>query len=176
MDILNKYREIAYVLFVEDETNPVNCEKIKRRIEVSIKLIECVLEDTPTCDVHDLYEILDTMSTTLRHCLYQKPRSYDHDAATMVISMLNATKEIFDTEEMISMKALVDKEAMMEILDQRMDCIIELFNHEGPFDDQFMTDLGYKLGTSLVEILSKSFKERHTIRESIDISHRREDH
>jgi hypothetical protein len=104
------------------------------------------------------------------------PQTYDGDAATLTIAMLKAQKDLFENDvlESVPIGELMDKDAIIELVNDRLDAIINMFNHDGPLDDSYLNDVGYNLGKNTIDILYKALKEKHTIREhiNIDISHR----
>lgn len=173
-EILDKYKEICQVLFIEDIDDEVLTTKARRKIDNSINMLTSIF-DSEKLTLDDLYLILDIMRSTIRHCLYMFPRSYDGDAATLTIAMLNVMRYVFeDSLESVPVKELMDKDVVIELVNGRLDAIIDLFNHDGPFDDSYLKDVGYNLGRQTVGILYKALKEKHTIREhiNIDITHR----
>lgn len=173
-EILDKYKEICQVLFIEDIDDEVLTTKARRKIDNSINMLTSIF-DSEKLTLDDLYLILDIMRSTIRHCLYMFPRSYDGDAATLTIAMLNVMRYVFeDSLESVPVKELMDKDVVIELVNGRLDAIIDLFNHGGPFDDSYLKDVGCNIGRHTVNILYKALKEKHTIREhiNIDITHR----
>jgi hypothetical protein len=174
-EILDKYKEICRVLFIEDIGDEVLIAKVHRKIDITIDTLESIF-DSEKLILDDLYTVLDIMSSTIRHCLYMFPRTYDGDAATLIIAMLKAQRDLFESDvlESVPIKELVDKDVVIELVNDRLDAIIDLFNHDGPFDESYLNDIGYKLGRNTIDVLYKALKEKHTIREhiNIDISHR----
>lgn len=177
-EILDKYKEICQVLFIEDIDDEVLIAKVHRKIDNSINMLTSIF-DSEKLILDDLYTVLDIMSSTIRHCLYMFPRTYDGDSATLTIVMLKAQRDLFESDalESVPIRELVDKDVVIEIVNDRLDAIIDLFNHDGPFDDSYLNDIGYNLGRNSVNILYKALKEKHTIREhiNIDISHRHDE-
>lgn len=174
-EILDKYKEICQVLFIEDIDDEVLIAKVRRKIDNSINMLTSIF-DSEKLIIDDLYTILGIMSSTIRHCLFMFPRTYDGDAATLTISMLNVIRDLFESDalESVPIRELVDKDVVIELVNDRLDAIIDLFNHDGPFDESYLNDIGYNLGRNTIDILYKALKEKHTIREhiNIDISHR----
>lgn len=174
-EILDKYKEICQVLFIEDIDDEVLIAKVRRKIDNSINMLTSIF-DSEKFIIDDLYTVLGIMSSTIRHCLYMFPRTYDGDAATLTISMLNVIRDLFESDalESVPIRELVDKDVVIELVNDRLDAIIDLFNHDGPFDESYLNDIGYNLGRNTIDILYKALKEKHTIREhiNIDISHR----
>lgn len=175
MEILKKYREICQFLFIEDETNEVLKVKIMRKLDTAINIIEDIF-GLEKLVLDDLYTVLDIMASNIRYCLCISTNSFDSDAATLAISMLKAMRELFENDSLqsVPIKELVDKDAIIELVNDRLDAIINIFNHEGPFDETYLSNIGYTLGRNTIDILYKSLKERHTIHTSIDISHKQE--
>ena len=176
-EILDKYKEICQVLFIEDTDDEVLIAKVHRKIDNSINTLASIF-DSEKLIIDDLYTVLDIMSSTIRHCLYMFPRTYDGDAATLTIALLKAQKDLFENDvlEDVPVKELVDKDVVIELVNGRLDAIIDLFNHDG-LDDSYLNDVGYNLGKNTIDILYKALKEKHTIREhiNIDISHRNDE-
>jgi hypothetical protein len=174
-EILDKYKEICQVLFLEGIDDEVLIAKVHRKIDGSINILESIF-DSEKLILEDLYNVLDIMSSTIRHCLYMFPRTYDGDAATLTIALLKAQKDLFENDvlESVPVKELVDKDVVIELVNDRLDAIIDLFNHDGPLDDSYLNDVGFDLGHRTASALYKALKEKHTIREhiNIDISHR----
>lgn len=174
-EIIDKYKEICQVLFIEDIDDEVLIAKVRRKIDNSINMLTNIF-DSEKLIIDDLYTVLDIMSSTIRHCLYMFPRTYDGDAATLTIASLKAQKALFENDVLadVPIKELVDKDVVIELVNDRLDAIIDLFNHDGPLDDSYLNDVGYNLGKNTIDILYKALKEKHTIREhiNIDISHR----
>lgn len=174
-EILDKYKEICQTLFIEDIDDEVLIAKVHRKIDNSINMLTSIF-DSEKLILDDLYTVLDIMSSTIRHCLYMFPRTYEGDAATLAIALLKAQKDLFESDvlESVPIRELMDKDVVIELVSDRLDAIIDLFNHDGPFDDSYLNDIGYDLGRNSVDILYKALKEKHTIREhiNIDISHR----
>lgn len=177
-EILDKFKEICQVLFLEDNDDEVLIAKVHRKIDNSINTLVSIF-DSEKLILDDLYTVLDIMSSTIRHCLYMFPRTYDGDAATLIIAMLKAQRDLFESDalEDVPIKELVDKDVVIELINGRLDAIIDLFNHDGPFDDSYLNEVGYNLGKNTIHILYKALKEKHTIREhiNIDISHRHDE-
>ena len=107
------------------------------------------------------------------------PRTYEAAPATLTIAILKAQRDLFENDvlESVPVKELVDKDVVIELVNGRLDAIIDLFNHDGPLDDSYLNGVGYNLGRQTVDILYKALKEKHTIREhiNIDISHRHDE-
>lgn len=80
-EILDKYKEICQVLFIEDIDDEVLKAKVHRKIDNSINTLASIF-DSEKLIIDDLYTVLDIMSSTIRPCLYMFPRTYDGDAAT----------------------------------------------------------------------------------------------
>ncbi len=177
-EILDKYKEICQVLFIEDIDDEVLIAKVRRKIDNSINMLTSIF-DSEKLILDDLYTVLGIMSSTIRQCLYMFPRTYDGDAATLTISMLNVIRDLFESDalESVPIRELVDKDVVIELVNDRLDAIIDLFNHDGPFDESYLNDIGYNLGRNTINILYKALKEKHTIREhiNIDISHRHDE-
>lgn len=177
-EILDKFKEICQVLFIEDIGDEVLIAKVHRKIDSTINTLESIF-DSEKLIIDDLYAVLDIMSSTIRHCLYMFPRTYDGDAATLTIASLKAQKDLFENDvlESVPVKELVDKDVVIELVNGRLDAIINMFNHDGPLDDSYLNDVGYNLGKNTIDILYKALKEKHTIREhtNIDISHRNDE-
>ena len=177
-EILDKYKEICQVLFIEDTDDEVLIAKVHRKIDNSINMLISIF-DSEKLIIDDLYTVLDIMSSTIRHCLYMFPRTYDGDAATLTIALLKAQKDLLDSDVLqdVPVKELVDKDVVIELVNGRLDAIIDLFNHDGPLDDSYLNDVGYNLGKNTIDILYKALKEKHTIREhiNIDITHRNDE-
>lgn len=146
-EILDKYKEICQVLFIEDTDDEVLIAKVHRKIDNSINTVVSIF-DSEKLIIDDLYTVLDIMSSTIRHCLYMFPRTYDGDAATLTIALLKAQKDLFESDvlEDVPVKELVDKDVVIELVNGRLDAIIDLFNHDGPLDDSYLNDVGYNLG------------------------------
>lgn len=177
-EILDKFKEICQVLFIEDIGDEVLIAKARRKIDNSINMLSSIF-DSEKLIIDDLYTVLDIMSSTIRHCLYMFPRTYDGDAATLTIAILKAQKDLFENDalESVPIGELMDKDVIIELVNGRLDAIIDLFNHDGPWDDSYLNNDGYNLGRQTVDILYKALKEKHTIREhiNIDISHRHDE-
>lgn len=177
-EILDKYKEICQVLFIEDTDDEVLIAKVHRKIDNSIITLASIF-DSEKLIIDDLYTVLDIMSSTIRHCLYMFPRTYEGDAATLTIALLKAQKDLFESDvlEDVPVKELVDKDVVIELVNGRLDAIIDLFNHDGPLDDSYLNDIGFDLGKNTIDILYKALKEKHTIREhiNIDITHRNDE-
>lgn len=177
-EILDKYKEICQALFIEGIDDEVLIAKTHRKIDNSINMLSSIF-DSEKLILDDLYTVLDIMSSTIRHCLYMFPRTYDGDAATLTIAMLKAQRDLFENDvlEDVPIKELVDKDVVIELVNGRLDAIINMFNHDGPLDDSYLNDVGYNLGKNTIDILYKALKEKHTIREhiNIDISHRHDE-
>lgn len=177
-EILDKYKEICQVLFLEDIDDEVLIAKVHRKIDNSIITLASIF-DSEKLIIDDLYTVLDIMSSTIRHCLYMFPRTYDGDAATLIIAMLKAQKDLFESDvlEDVPIKELVDKDVVIELVNGRLDAIIDLFNHDGPLDDSYLNEVGYTIGHQTAGTLYKALKEKHTIREhiNIDITHRNDE-
>ena len=177
-EILDKYKEICQVLFLEDTDDEVLIAKVHRKIDNSINMLISIF-DSEKLIIDDLYTVLDIMSSTIRHCLYMFPRTYDGDAATLTIALLKAQRDLFENDvlESVPIRELVDKDVVIELVNGRLDVIIDLFNHDGPFDDSYLNDIGFDLGHQTAGTLYKALKEKHTIREhiNIDISHRNDE-
>lgn len=177
-EILDKYKEICQVLFLEGIDDEVLIAKARRKIDNSINMLSSIF-DSEKLIIDDLYAVLDIMSSTIRHCLYVFPRTYDGDAATLTIAILKAQKDLFENDalESVPIGELMDKDVIIELVNGRLDAIIDLFNHDGPWDDSYLNNAGYNLGRQTVDILYKALKEKHTIREhiNIDISHRHDE-
>ena len=177
-EILDKYKEICQALFIEDTDDEVLKAKVHRKIDNSINTLASIF-DSEKLIIDDLYTVLDIMSSTIRHCLYMFPRTYDGDAATLTIALLKAQKDLFESDvlEDVPVKELVDKDVVIELVNGRLDAIIDLFNHDGPLDDSYLNDIGFDLGKNTIDILYKALKEKHTIREhiNIDITHRNDE-
>lgn len=177
-EILDKYKEICQALFIEGIDDEVLIAKTHRKIDNSINMLTSIF-DSEKLIIDDLYTVLDIMSSTIRHCLYMFPRTYDGDAATLTIALLKAQKDLFESDvlEDVPIKELVDKDVIIELVNGRLDAIIDLFNHDGPLDDSYLNEAGYNLGKNTIDILYKALKEKHTIREhiNIDISHRHDE-
>ena len=174
-EILDKYKEICQALFIEGIDDEVLIAKTRRKIDDSINMLTSIF-DSEKLILDDLYTVLDIMSSAIRHCLYMFPRTYDGDAATLTIALLKAQKDLFESDvlEDVPVKELVDKDVVIELVNGRLDAIISMFNHDGPLDDSYLNDIGYNLGRNTIDVLYKALKEKHTIREhiNIDISHR----
>ena len=174
-EILDKYKEICQVLFLEGIDDEVLIAKSHRKIDNSINMLTSIF-DSEKLMLDDLYTVLDIMSSTIRHCLYMFPRTYEGDAVTLTIAILKAQRDLFESYalESVPVKELVDKDVVIELVNGRLDAIIDLFNHDGPLDDSYLNGVGYNLGRQTVDLLYKALKEKHTIREhiNIDISHR----
>lgn len=177
-EILDKYKEICQVLFVEGIDDEVLIAKVHRKIDSSINMLTSIF-DSEQLIIDDLYTVLDIMSSTMRHCLYMFPRTYEGDPVTLTIAILKAQRDLFENDvlESVPVKELVDKDVVIELVNGRLDAIIDLFNHDGPLDDSYLNGVGYNLGRQTVDILYKALKEKHTIREhiNIDISHRHDE-
>jgi hypothetical protein len=177
-EILDKYKEICQALFLEGVDDEVLIAKTHRKIDNSISMLASFFESN-TLILEDLYNVLDIMSSTIRHCLYMFPRTYDGDAAALTIAMLKAQKDLFESDilESVPVKELVDKDVVIELVNDRLDAIISMFNHDGPLDDSYLNDVGFDLGHRTAGTLYKALKEKHTIREhiNIDISHRHDE-
>lgn len=177
-EILDKYKEICQVLFIEDIDDEVLIAKVRRKIDNSINILTSIF-DSEKLIIDDLYTVLGIMSSTIRHCLYMFPRTYEGDAATLTISMLNVIRDLFESDslESVPIRELMDKDVVIELVNDRLDAIIDLFNHDGPFDESYLNDIGYNLGRNTIDVLYKALKEKHTIREhiNIDISHRHDE-
>lgn len=93
--------------------------------------------------------------------------------------MLKAQKDLFENDvlESVPIRELVDRDVVIELVNERLDAIIDLFNHDGPLDVSYLNDVGYNLGKNTIDILYKALKEKHTIREhiNIDITHRNDE-
>lgn len=176
-EILDKYKEICRALFIEDNDNEVLIAKVHRKIDITINTLESIF-DSEKLILDDLYNVLDIMSSTIRHCLYMFPRTYDGDAATLTIALLKAQRDLFENDvlESVPIRELMDKDVVIELVHERLDAIIDLFNHDG-LDDSYLNEAGYNLGKNTIDILYKALKEKHTIREhiNIDISHRHDE-
>ena len=177
-EILDKYKEICQVLFLEDTDDEVLIAKVHRKIDNSINMLISIF-DSEKLIIDDLYTVLDIMSSTIRHCLYMFPRTYDGDAATLTIALLKAQRDLLENDvlESVPIRELVDKDVVIELVNGRLDVIIDLFNHDGPFDDSYLNDIGFDLGHQTAGTVYKALKEKHTIREhiNIDISHRNDE-
>ena len=177
-EILDKYKEICQVLFMEDIDDEVLIAKVDRKIDNSINTLVSLF-DSEKLIIDDLYTVLDIMSSTIRHCLYMFPRTYEGDAATLTIAMLKAQRDLFENDvlESVPIRELVDRDVVIELVHERLDAIINMFNHDGPLDDSYLNEVGYNLGKNTIDILYKALKEKHTIREhiNIDISHRHDE-
>ena len=177
-EILDKYKEICQVLSIEDTDDEVLIAKFHRKIDNSINMLTSIF-DSEKLIIDDLYAVLDIMSLTIRHCLYMFPRTYEGDTATLTIALLKAQRDLFENDvlESVPIRELMDKDVVIELVNGRLDAIIDLFNHDGPFDDSYLNEAGYNLGKSTIDILYKALKEKHTIREhiNIDISHRHDE-
>lgn len=175
-EILDKYKEICQALFIEGIDDEVLIAKAHRKIDNSINMLTSIF-DSEKLILDDLYTILDIMSSTIRHCLYMFPRTYD--AATLTIALLKAQKDLFESDvlESVPIRELVDKDVVIELVNDRLDAIIDLFNHDGPLDDSYLNEAGYNLGRQTVDILYKALKAKYTIREhiNIDITHRHDE-
>lgn len=177
-EILDKYKEICQVLFIEDNNDDVLVAKVHRKIDITIDTLESIF-DSEKLFLEDLYNVLDIMSSTIRHCLFMFPRSYDGDAATLTIAVLKTQRKLFESDELesVPVSELMDKDVVIELVNGRLDAIIDLFNQDGPFNDSYLKDVGYNLGRQTVGILYKAMKEKHTIHEhiNIDIAHRNDE-
>lgn len=177
-EILDKYKEICQTLFIEDIDDEVLIAKVHRKIDNSINMLTSIF-DSEKLILDDLYTVLDIMSSTIRHCLYMFEGTYEGDAATLAIALLKAQRDLFENDvlESVPIRELVDKDVVIELVNDRLDAIIDLFNHDGPFDESYLNDIGYNLGRNTINILYKALKEKHTIREhiNIDISHRHDE-
>jgi len=163
-EILDKFKEICQVLFLEDIDDEVLIAKVHRKIDITIDTLESIF-DSEKLILEDLYNVLDIMSSTIRHCLYMFPRTYEGDAATLIIRMLKAQRGLFENDvlESVPVEELMDKDVVIELVNGRLDAIIDLFNHDGPFDDSYLYEVGYNLGKNTIDILYKALKEKHTI-------------
>lgn len=170
-EIINKYKEICQFLFDDD----VLRAKVHQKIDNSINMLTSIF-DSEKLILEDLYNVLDTMSLTMRHCLFMFPRTYDSEAVVLTIAMLKAQRDLFENDSLqsVPIRKLIDKDVVIEIVNDRLDAIIDLFNHDGPLDDSYLNEVGYNLGKNTIDILYKALKEKHTIHEhiNIDISHR----
>lgn len=177
-EILDKYKEICQVLFIEDNNDDVLVAKVNRKMDDSINMLTSIF-DSEKLFLEDLYNVLDTMSSTMRHCLFMFPRTYDGNAVTLTIAMLKAQRDLFESDELesVPVKELVDKNVVIELINDRLDAIISMFNHDGPWDDSYLKDVGFNLGHRTAAILYKAMKAKHTIREhiNIDITHRHDE-
>jgi len=108
-EILDKYKEICQALFIEGIDDEVLIAKVHRKIDDSINMLTSIF-DSEKLILDDLYTVLDIMSSTIRHCLYMFPRTYDGDAATLIIAMLKAQRDLFENDvlEDVPIKELVD--------------------------------------------------------------------
>lgn len=176
-EILDKYKEICQVLFIEDneDVDDVLIAKVHRKIDDSINMLTSIF-DSEELIIDDLYTVLDTMSLTMRHCLFMFPRTYDGNAVTLTIAMLKAQRGLFENDvlESVPVRELVDKNVVIELVNDRLDAIISMFNHDGPWDESYLNYVGYSLGKNTVHILYKAMEAKYTIREhiNIDITHR----
>lgn len=174
-EILDKYKEICQVLFIEDNDDDVLVARVHRKIDDSINMLTSIF-DSEELIIDDLYTVLDTMSLTMRHCLYMFPRTYDGNAVTLTIAMLKSQRDLFENDvlESVPVRELVDKDVVIELVNGRLDAIIDLFNHDEPWDVTYLNEVGYNLGKNTIDILYKAMKAKYTIREhiNIDITHR----
>ena len=63
-EILDKYKEICQVLFVEGIDDEVLIAKVHRKIDSSINILTSIF-DSEQLIIDDLYTVLDIMSSTI---------------------------------------------------------------------------------------------------------------
>lgn len=119
-EILDKYKEICQTLFIEDIDDEVLIAKAYRKIDNSVNMLTSIF-DSEKLILDDLYTVLDIMSSTIRHCLYMFPRTYEGDAATLAIALLKAQKDLFESDvlESVPIRELVDKDVVIELVNGR---------------------------------------------------------
>lgn len=173
-EILDKYKEICQVLFGDGIDDKLLIAKVYGKIYTSVNMLSSIF-DSEKLILNDLYLILDIMRATIRHCTFVFPKTYDDDAATLTIAMLNLTRDVLesDTLKHVPIRELIDRDVVIELINVNLDTIIKLFNHDGPLDDSYLSEIGYNISDNTIIILYKAL-EKHMIHEhiNIDISHR----
>ena len=178
-EIMDKYKDICQFLFLESNDDDVLRGKAYVKIANSAYTLSHMIFNAEDLLLDDLYIILDMMTSTMKHCIRMFPRTYDRSAVVLTIAILNVTRDLFENESLqsVPIRELMDKDVVIELVNDRLDTIIDLFNHDGPLDDSYLNEVGYNLGKNTIDILYKALKEKHTIHEhiNIDISHRHDE-